>query len=79
MRSVLDLQPGMTYTVLQEIRDYYDNIFQVGEKLTFTARHYLPYDGGHTLVFGERRMYLQKDQHAAILSALSDFLDPDAG
>ncbi|MEJ5225944.1 MAG: DUF3601 domain-containing protein [Anaerolineales bacterium] len=77
MRSVLDLQPGITYTVLREICDYYDNIFQVGEKLTFTERHYLPYDGGHTLVFGERRMYLQKDMHAEILDTLGDFLAPE--
>lgn len=79
MRSVLDLQPGSTYTVLREICDYYGNVFQVGEKLTFTARHYLPYDGGHTLVFADRGMYLQQNEHAAILSALGDFLAPDAG
>lgn len=79
MRNVLDFQPGMTYQVLREIRDYYDNVFGVGERLTFAERFYLPHDGGHTLVFAERRMYLQKDQHANILGALGEFLEPVEG
>ncbi len=77
MRSVFDLQPGVRYRVLRQIRDYYDNLFGVGETLTYVERFYLPYDGGHTLVFAERRMYLQQTEHAKILSALGEFLASD--
>ncbi len=63
--------------MLREIRDYYDNFFSVGETLTYVERFYLPYDGGHTLVFAERRMFLQQDEHADILQSLGDFLAAD--
>lgn len=32
-----------------------------GTRLTFRERHYLPYHGGHTLMFREATLYLQDD------------------
>lgn len=73
-RTVYTLQPGCTYEVKQSFQDYYGNTFTAGERLTFQQRHFLPYDGGHTVMFAEKTMYLQEEVNRAILDAFSDYL-----
>ena len=72
--TVNDLAKGRTYEVVREIRDYYGGVFPVGQRLVFTERHFLPYHGGHTLVFGPVRVYLQEEMNADILDRLEEYL-----
>ena len=60
--------------VVKSFTDYYGNHFAAGEKLIFVERHFLPYDGGHTLVFRERKMYLQENEQSEILGNFKDYL-----
>ncbi len=62
------------YVVVKSFTDYYANHFAAGEKLVFVQKHFLPYDGGHTLVFRERRMYLQEDEQGKIIGNFNDYL-----
>ena len=59
---------------MQSFKDCYGNQFQQGEVLRFKERHYLPYHGGHTLVFEGRSLYLQETENAAILGNFSEYL-----
>lgn len=68
------LVSGECYTVAKSFMDHYGNHFAAGEKLIFVQRHFLPYDGGHTLVFREREMYLQEDEQAEIIENFSDYV-----
>jgi hypothetical protein len=52
--TVYGLVPGAEYRVMQTFTDYYNNQFQSGEILHFKERHFLPYPGGHTIIFHER-------------------------
>lgn len=72
--TVCDLVEGRTYEVVREIRDFYGGVFPVGQRLVFTERHFLPYDGGHTIVFGPVRMYLQEEVNAEIADRLDEYL-----
>jgi hypothetical protein len=72
--TVYTLQPGRCYEVRQAFRDYYGNDFAMGERLTFQQRHFLPYDGGHTVMFAEKTMYLQEDVNSAILDEFCRYL-----
>jgi len=72
--SVYTLQPGCCYEIRQTFQDFYGNTFTAGERLTFQQRHFLPYDGGHTVVFAERSMYLQEEVNQTILDGFSDYL-----
>jgi len=49
--TIYGLIPGAAYRVIQSFTDYYGNNFQQGELLHFRERHFLPYHGGHTIVF----------------------------
>lgn len=69
------MQPGQTYKIKQTFTDYYGNTFTQGEILHFKERHFLPYDGGHTIVFEERSMYLQEERNQAILDHFSAYVD----
>lgn len=62
------------YVVLKSFTDFYGNDFTAGEKLIFVEQHFLPYDGGHTLVFRERKMYLQETEQREIIDNFPDYL-----
>ncbi len=76
-RTIYDLVPGRRYRVVQPFTDYYNSTFQAGELLRFKERHFLPYAGGHTLIFDERSIYLQEDQHKGILASFGSYMMPD--
>jgi Domain of unknown function (DUF3601) len=73
--TVHSLVPGHVYRVGKTMADHCAQEFRPGENLRFVERHFLPYDGGHTLVFAspdgrERRMYLQESDDSDILANL---------
>ncbi|MFL7869324.1 MAG: DUF3601 domain-containing protein [Anaerolineales bacterium] len=68
------LIPGRQYQVIQPFTDFYGNAFEGGEILRFRERHFLPYDGGHTLVFDERSLYLQEEKNQDILENFSEYI-----
>ena len=72
--TVYGLIQGAEYQVMQNFIDYYKNEFQQGELLRFKERHFLPYHGGHTIVFEQRPLYLQEEENAAILSNFADYI-----
>lgn len=65
--TVYAMTPGSRYRVMKPFTDCYGGSFEQGELLTFKERHFLPYHGGHTIVFDERSLYLQEDEHREIL------------
>jgi hypothetical protein len=73
--TVYEMTPGSHYQVMQSFTDYYGNSFQPGERLRFKERHFLPYEGGHTIVFHERSLYLQEDKDRAILENFSAYIE----
>ncbi|GAB4567576.1 MAG: hypothetical protein Fur0017_08730 [Anaerolineales bacterium] len=73
--TLYGLVPGAEYRVIQDFTDYYGNSFKQGETLRFTTRHFLPYHGGHTLVFGEKQIFLQEDQNKNILDNFKDYIE----
>jgi hypothetical protein len=73
------LMPGHVYCVGQGIADHCAQTFCAGESLRFIERHFVPYYGGHTIVFAcpdgrERCMYLQEDDESDILDNLDVYL-----
>jgi hypothetical protein len=72
--TVYELVKGRTYEVVREIRDYYGGVFPAGQRLVFTERHFLPYHGGHTIVFGPVSLYLQEEENGDILDRLDEYL-----
>jgi len=72
--TVHGLVPGRTYRIVTPFTDHYSNRFEQGEILKFKERHFLPYHGGHTLVFEERAMYLQEEANAAILDDFARYV-----
>ena len=74
--TVYGLVQGAEYQVMQTFTDYYNNQFQRGELLRFKERHFLPYHGGHTIIFEQRPLYLQEEENAAILSNFSEYIAP---
>ena len=73
--GVYGLHPGVTYRVVREIKDHYGEVFPVGTELTFVRRNYLPYHGGHTVVFRPQPIYLQDETNADVLNALDAYLE----
>jgi hypothetical protein len=73
-RTVYGLIPGAEYQVMQTFTDYYNNQFQRGEMLRFKERHFLPYHGGHTIIFEQRPLYLQENENASILENFSEYI-----
>jgi hypothetical protein len=72
--TVYGLIQGAEYQVMQNFTDHYNNQFQRGELLRFKERHFLPYHGGHTIVFEQRPLYLQEQENAAILENFSEYI-----
>jgi hypothetical protein len=72
--TVYGMRPGHEYEVMKSFTDHYGNLFEQGERLRFQQRHFLPYHGGHTIVFDGRTLYLQEDQNREILDNFSEYL-----
>lgn len=72
--TLYGLVPGSQYQVMNSFTDYYGNSFERGEILRFKERHFLPYDGGHTIVFDQRSLYLQEDKNREILDNFSKYI-----
>ena len=72
--TVYGLMPGSRYQVINSFTDFYGNEFEKGEELHFQTRHFLPYDGGHTIIFENRRLYLQEDKNKDILDNFSNYI-----
>jgi hypothetical protein len=68
------LEKGATYVVKRMFTDFYGNVFSPGEVLTYAERHFLPYHGGHTIVFRERSLYLQEEENRDIIDCFADYL-----
>jgi len=72
--TVYGLVQGAEYQVMQTFTDHYGGEFRAGERLRFKERHFLPYHGGHTIVFDQRPLYLQEEANASILDNFSDYI-----
>lgn len=70
------LKAGITYIVKKPFTDFYGNVFSAGEALTYVKRHFLPYHGGHTIVFDQRSIYLQEEENQQIIESLAEYLAP---
>jgi hypothetical protein len=70
------LERGVVYIVTKPFSDFHNQSFSSGDKLTFVERHFLPYHGGHTVVFKEKAIYLQEDENAVIVHSLDQYLAP---
>lgn len=73
--TVYGLIPGAEYRVVKSFTDYYSNQFERGQFLRFKERHFLPYEGGHTIVFTDRSLYLQEERNSAILDNFSEYIE----
>lgn len=72
--SVYDLRAGQSYRILQPFTDYHGRLFTQGDILIFKESHFLPYHGGHTLIFDKQIIYLQEELHADILANFSAYI-----
>jgi hypothetical protein len=74
MLSIYTLEKGVVYTVTKSFRDYQNNAFSEGERLTFVGQEFLPYHGGHTIMFKERNLYLQEDINRDFIDSFHEYL-----
>jgi hypothetical protein len=72
--TVYGMIPEREYRVIKSFTDHYGNEFKQGERLRFKQRHFLPYHGGHTIVFEGKTLYLQEDQNSEILDNFSEYI-----
>ena len=79
MVDIYTLEKGATYVVAKTFTDFYGNVFSPGEILTYAERHFLPYDGGHTIVFKERNIYLQEEENREIIDSFAQYLSRAEG
>ena len=79
MVDIYTLEKGTTYVVNRTFIDFYGNVFSPGETLTYAERHFLPYHGGHTIVFKERSIYLQEEENKDIIDSFAEYLSPAEG
>jgi hypothetical protein len=79
MLTIYTLEKGATYVVRRAFTDFYGNVFSPGEVLTYQEKHFLPYHGGHTIVFKERNIYLQEEENADLIDSFADYLSRAAG
>jgi len=73
------LEKDASYVVTRMFTDFYGNVFSLGEVLTYSERHFQPYDGGHTLVFKERNIYLQEEENRGIIDSFAEYLSRAGG
>jgi Domain of unknown function (DUF3601) len=71
--TIYGMLPGSQYKVIQSFTDYYGNSFEQREVLRFKQRFFLPYEGGHTIVFEERSLYLQEEKNQEIVDHFSEY------
>jgi hypothetical protein len=74
--TVYGLEPGRVYRVVRTFSDCYSNNFEQGRTLTFRQRNFVPYHGGHTVMFDEATIYLQETESAEILGNFSQYIAP---
>lgn len=74
MVDIYSLEKGKTYVVRLGFKDFYGNVFTPGEMLTYVESHFLPYEGGHTIAFSERSIYLQEEKNREIIDSFADYL-----
>ncbi len=72
--TIYGMIPGSQYQVIRSFTDYYGNSFEQGEILRFWQRYFLPYEGGHTIVFEERSLYLQEEKNQEIVDHFSEYI-----
>ena len=72
--TVYGMLPDREYRIVKSFTDHYGNEFERGERLRFKQRHFLPYHGGHTIVFEGKTLYLQEDQNSEILDNFSEYI-----
>jgi hypothetical protein len=72
--TIFGLLPEQEYQVIKSFTDFRENAFERGEVLRFKERHFLPYDGGHAIIFAERSMYLQEDLNSEILENFIEYI-----
>jgi Domain of unknown function (DUF3601) len=72
--TIYNLEKGAAYVVQSEFTDFYGNVFSPGEVLTYAERHFLPYHGGHTIVFRERSIYLQEEENSDLIDSFAEYL-----
>lgn len=72
--SIHTLEKGVIYVVTKPFSDYYSNEFTKGETLTFVQRNFSPYQGGYTIVFKEKTLYLQEDINRDIIDSFDNYL-----
>lgn len=72
--TIYGLTTECQYRVVRSFMDYYGNSFKQGDVLRFRERHFLPYHGGHTVIFEERALYLQEKVNAEILDNFSEYI-----
>lgn len=74
--TVYGMIPEREYQVMKSFTDHYGNSFEQSERLRFKQRHFLPYHGGHTIVFDGKTLYLQEEQNSEILDHFSEYIAP---
>lgn len=72
--TIYGLIPGGRYQIIKPFTDYYRNSFEQNEILRFKERHFLPYEGGHTIMFDERPMYLQEEINREIIDNFQKYV-----
>jgi len=72
--TIYGLTTECQYQVVKSFIDYYDNSFKQGDILRFRERHFLPYHGGHTIIFDEQSLYLQEEINKEILDNFSAYI-----
>jgi hypothetical protein len=70
------LRIGRTYRVRRAFDDFHGNHFEPDELLTYRDQSFLPYEGGYTIMFVERPMYLQETTNRDILDTFGEHLEP---
>lgn len=60
----------------QNLDDYHNGHFAEGTVLTFENVNFVPYHGGYTVCFAERKLYLQEYENAGILQSMWDYFEP---
>lgn len=74
MIDLYTLEKDAAYVVSRGFTDFHGNVFTPGEVLSYVERLFLPYHGGHTIVFKERKIYLQEEENKAFIDDLAQYL-----
>ena len=72
--TLYGLRPGRPYRVVRPFTDFHGNQFQENEILHFKERHFLPYHGGHTIIFNEKTLYLQEEENKEFIGNFSEYI-----